>query len=255
MDRLNSAESKTKELSAKFSTYPDALKSPPWPKVIVVVDKADAEGRSYAYVEARREVDDAYSFFDAEKEEILKKVAGAAQFAAKQKSCDVDVSGAASHALKEVVDKRLQKHLREKSEAHAYIDQNETALGKDNVEKLEDQADEISLASYLAHVVSVEHKVKIRRMIEEAEKVKQTLDAAAREEQAYQNESGRTPAEKKSSQDRVEAMHKAAAAMDAAVTQAKSVSERADERIAALQKVYADAMAKLREDLKKRAGQ
>ena len=48
MDRLNTAENKTKELSGKFSGYPDALKSPPWPKVIVVVDKADAEGRAQA---------------------------------------------------------------------------------------------------------------------------------------------------------------------------------------------------------------
>lgn len=254
-DRINTAESKTKELSAKFASYPDALKSPPWPKVVVVVDKADAEGRSYAYVEARRETDDAYRFFDDEKEEILKKVAGAAQFAAKQKGCDVDVSGAASHALKETVDKRLQKRLRERSDAHIYIDENQTAIGKDNVDPLADQADDIALASYLAYVVAVEHKVKLRRMIEEAEQVKQTLDAGVRAEQAYQSESGRTPAEKKASEERAEAMRKASAGIESGVTQAKSVSEAADQRIAALQKTYEDAMAKLKADLKKRAGQ
>jgi hypothetical protein len=255
MDRLNTAETKTKELSGKFSGYPDALKSPPWPKVIEIVDKADAEGRAYAYVEARREVDAAYAFFDAEKDEIVKKVAGAAQFTAKQKGCDVDVSGAAAHALKDTVEKRLQKRLRERSEAHVYIERNEAALGKDNIEKLQEQADEISLASYLSFVVAVEHKVKIRRMIEEGERVKQTLDAALKTEQAYQAESSRKPDEKKASEQRAEAMRKAIAGIDAAVTQAKSVSERADERMLAIQKVYTDAMAKLKEDLKKRAGQ
>jgi hypothetical protein len=255
MDRLNNAESKTKELSGKFGGYPDALKSPPWPRVIEIVDKADAEGRAYAYVDARREVDGAYAFFETEKDEITKKVAGAAQFAAKQKGCEADVSGAAAHALKETVEKRLKEYLRERSEAHIYIARNEAALGKENIDKLEEQADEIALASYLAFVVAVEHKVKVRRMLEEGERVKQTLDASLKAEQAYQGESGRKPEEKKASEQRLEAMRKASAGVDAAVMQAKGVSERADERVVAIQKVYTDAMQKLKDDLKKRAGQ
>jgi hypothetical protein len=111
-------------------------------------------------VEARREVDGARAFFDAEKDELLKKVAGAAQFAAKSKGCDMDVSGAVSHALKDTVEKRLVKRLREQSEAHVFIDRNQTALGKENVEKLLEQADEIAHASYLARVLIVEHKVR-----------------------------------------------------------------------------------------------
>jgi hypothetical protein len=255
MEDINAAETKTKEITGKFSGYPDALKSPPWPKVVEIVNLADSSGRAHAYVEARREVDDARAFFDAEKDEINKKVAGAAAFAAKQKGCDVDVSGAASHALKDTVEKRLEKRLREASEANVYIDRNQAALGKDHVEKLHEQADDIAHAAYLSHVVIVEHKVRLRRMIEEGEAVKQSLDAAVRAEQAYQAESGRTPAEKKASEERAEKMRTAAAKVDSAVLQAKNVSERADERVAAVTKTYDDAIAKLREDLKKRAGQ
>ena len=176
-------------------------------------------------------------------------------FAAKQKGCDVDVSGAASHALKETIEKRLEKRLREASEANVYIDRNQAALGKDNIEKLHEQADEIAYAAYLSHVVVVEHKVRLRRMLEEAETVKKSLDAGIRAEQAYQAESGRTPAEKKASEERAEKMRTAAAKVDSAVMQARTVSERADERVAAVTKTYDDAIGKLREDLKKRSGQ
>lgn len=255
MEDINAAEAKTKETTGKFSGYPDALKSPPWPKVLEVVNLADSSGRAYAYVEARREVDDARAFFEAEKDEIVKKVAGAAGFAAKQKGCDVDVSGAASHALKDTIEKRLEKRLREASEANVYIDRNQATLGKENIEKLHEQADEIAYAAYLAHVVIVEHKVRLRRMVEEGESVKQSLDAGIRAEQAYQAENGRTPAEKKASEERAEKMRTAAAKVDSAVTQARNVSERADERVAAVTKTYDDAIAKLREDLKKRSGQ
>lgn len=255
MEDINAAEAKTKEISAKFGSYGDALKSPPWAKVVEVADLADASGRAYAFVEAKRENDAARAFFEAEKDEILKKVAGAAQYTAKQKGCDADVSGAVQHSLKETVEKRLDKRLHDASEAQLYIDRNATALGKDNVDKLGEQADEITQASYLVHVAIVEDKVRVRRMIEEGETIKKTLDAGLRAETAYQGESGRTPAEKKASEERAEAMRKATASIDAALTQARSVSERADERVLAVQKVYGDAMAKLRADLKKRAGQ
>ncbi len=255
MDAINNAEAKTKELDGKLTAFPDTLKSPPWAKVVEIVDLADAEGRAYAYVAARREHDAAAAFFDAEKEEINKKVAGAAQSAAKQKGCDVDVSGAASYALKDVIEKRLEKRLREHSEAHVYVERNATALGKDNAPKLTEAADDIANAAYQAHVVVVEEKVHLRRMIEEGEAVKKTLEATTRAEQVYQAESGRTAAEKKASQEREEAARKAAATVDSAVTQAKSVSERADERVAAVTKAYDDAIAKLKADLRKRAGQ
>lgn len=251
---ITAAEAQIKELSGKFAGYPEALKSPPWAKVVEIVEKADAGGQAYAYVGARREVDGARAFFEAEKDEIVRKVAGSAQAAAKSKGADLDVSGAVSHSLKDTVEKRLLKRLREQCEAHVMIERNQTALGKDNVAKLNEQADEIAQASYLSHVAIVEHKVRLRRMLEEGQNVKATLDASIRAEQAYQGEAGRTPAEKKASEERAEAMRKAAASVDSAVLQARSASEGADQRIEAAQKVYSDALGKLKADVKKRAG-
>lgn len=253
-DDITAAEAQIKELSGKFAGYPDALKSPPWAKVLEIVEKADAGGRAYAYVGARREVDGARAFFEAEKDEIVRKVAGSAQAAAKSKGVDLDVSGAVSHSLKDTVEKRLSKRLREQCEAHVMIERNQAALGKDNVGKLNEQADEIALASYVAHVAIVEHKVRLRRMIEEGQAIKVTLDAQVRAEQAYQAESGRTAPEKKASEERAEAMRKAAASVDSAVLQARSASEGADQRIEAAQKAYEGALGKLRAEVKKRAG-
>lgn len=253
-EAINAAETKTKEAAGKFAGYPDELKDPPWPKVAEVVDLADASGRAYAYVEARREVDGARAFYEAERDELVKKVAGAAGFAAKQKGCDVDVSGAAAHALKDTIEKRLEKRLREASEANVYVERNQAALGKDNADKLHQQADDIAAAAYLAHVVLVEHKVRLRRMLEEVESVKKALDDALRAENAYQAEDGRTPAEKKASEERAEKIRAATAKVDSAVQQARTVNERAGERVTATQKVYDDAITKLRADLQKRSG-
>lgn len=255
MDAINAGETKTKELDGKFGSLADGLKSPPWAKVLEVVKLADAEGRAYAYIEAKREHDAAAAFFDAEKDEINRKVAGAAGAAAKAKGCDVDVSGAASYALKDVIEKRLEKRFHDRSAAHLYIERNATSLGKENVEKLSNAADDIAEAAYTAHVVVVEEKLRIRRMIAEAESVKASLDASIRAEQQYQGETGRTPAEKKASEERVEAARKAQGNLDAAVMAAKSIDERADERVAAITKAYDDAIAKLVADLQKRAGQ
>ena len=237
-----------------FPRYPDELKAPNYTHVLEVVQRADEEGKSYAYVDRVREIQGAKEFFDAEKDEITKKVSGSAQYVAKQKGCDVDVSGAVAHALKESVDKQMEKRLREASEAHRLIDRYREELGKENAEKLEHQADEITFASYQAHVDLVEKKLMLRRMVEEAETIKKTADDDIQAERKYQAEPKRTDAEKKAAEERIAAMNKSKAMIDSAVTQAKAASEGLDERIAEVQKVYEDGIAQLKKTLEGRAG-
>jgi len=247
-------QAEVKKTVAAFGKYDSELKNPNYPHVLEIYERADDAGRSYSYVDRLREVQGAQTFFDAEKDEITKKVAGSAQYVAKQKGCDVDVSGAVAHALKESVEKQLEKRLHEGNEAHRLIDRYREELGKDNATVIERQADEISYAAYLAHVAVVEQKLELRRMIEESETVKKTADAFIAAEHDYASKPGRTDAERKASDERIAAMNKSKALIDSAVTQAKSSSEGMEDRITAIQKEYDDAIAKLKADLKAKAG-
>src|SRR5262245_22165176 len=81
-----------------FDKYDGELKNPNYNHVLEIYQRADEAGRSYGYVDRLREIHDAKTFFDDEKDEITRKVSGSAQYVAKQKGCDVDVSGAVAHA-------------------------------------------------------------------------------------------------------------------------------------------------------------
>ncbi|MCC6557514.1 MAG: hypothetical protein IT372_31570 [Polyangiaceae bacterium] len=247
-------EGAAKQIDGELAGYPGQLKDPKWAHVLEIVEQADAAGRSYDYVERVREVHGASGFFSEGKDEITKKVAGAAQYAARQKGCDVDVSGAAAHALKESVERELERYLRERNEAHRSIERYRASLGKENAAALEKQADSISLASYLVHIDLVERKVRMRRVIEELDAVKKSTDDAIAAERAFQGEAGRTEDEKKASEARIEALNKSKAQLDSAAEQAKGAAERLEERVAEAQKHHADAMQKLVAAIRQKGG-
>jgi len=248
-------ESEVKKVVGEMPEYPNQLKNPPREQVVAVYERADQAGKSYAYVERLREVQGAHAFFDAEGDEIAKKVAGACQYAAKQKGCDADVGGSAAHALKEGVDKQLEKRLRESNDAHLYIERYKNVLGKENADALDKQADDISYASYLANIEMVERKVRLKRIIEEAEQVQKTADEFVESEHKFQKEPGLTDADRKASEERIAAMNKSKAAMESGKAQAQSLLDSVEDRIKATQKTYSDGFTALHDKAKGQASQ
>src|SRR5262249_257008 len=178
--------------------------------------------------------------FSMEGDEVTKKVAGAVQYAAKQKGCDADVGGAAAHALKESVDKQIEKHLRENNEAQLYIERHKNVLGKENTEALQKQADDISYASYVANIELGERKVRLKRIIEEPAQVQKAADAFIESEHKFQREPGVTDADRKASEERIAAMNKAKASMASSKAQAQSLLDGVEDRIKNTQKTYSD---------------
>lgn len=241
----------SRTLSSGFSQYPQGLKAPDWSVVGDIHRSADDAGRSRAYVDRTREVTGAAAFFAAEQDEIVKKVAGSATYAAKQKGCEADLSGVVAKSLEDSVDKQLEKRLRERNEAHAIIDRHRTQLGKEDAATLEEQADQISRASYLVHIAMVEEKVRLRALLEEAEQVKKTLDDYITRERASQGQG--KPADQKASEARITRAQESKAQIDSALTQGREMEPKMEERIAAAQKRHADAMTALLADVDKRA--
>jgi hypothetical protein len=221
-----------RKIQGEFNGYPAKIKDPPsWAHVLEIVDRAGEDGRSYAYVERLRRVQAAAAFFDAEKDEINKKVAGSVAYTAKKKGCDEAIAGAAAPALKDAVDE----------------------LGKDNAAALEKQADDISRASYLVHVEIVEDKLRILRMVAEADDIRKTADDAIGAERAYQASNKKlTDADKKASEARIADMNKSKASVDAAVQQAQGVMPSLEDEIKKIQKEYDDALDALDAKIKEK---
>ncbi len=250
---FSQGQTEVRDKLREVKAYPSELKEPDWSRVRQVVEAADRDGKSYAYVERMRRVSGANDFFTTEKDEITKKVAGSAQYVAKQKGCDVDIQGAVAKSLQDSIDKQLEKELREASEAHQLIERHKGTLGKANIDKLETQADTISRASYLVHVALVEQKLRIKRMVEEAEEVRKTADRFIEAERELQADKNTTDAEKKASEERIAEMNKSKSLLDSSIQQGNDLLPKLDEQIQNIQKEYDDALAELLSVIDKRA--
>jgi hypothetical protein len=249
-------EAKAREIFGGFQNYPGALTNPDGEQVLAVVSRADAAGKSAAYTEQAQENQSVSRFFTDEKDPLHQKVGGAAQYAAKQKECTADVASPAIGALDHGVDKALEDRLRGHDEAHRYIEDHQDALGKPNLEKLQKQADDISLASYLVHVRTKQIKAELTRMVDEASDVKKTLGRSDTEARAVVAAAAASKSAKATAQARATAAESATASLDSEVDQAKRAVADMDARSAQLEKDYSaalDALEKALQNLPKKS--
>jgi hypothetical protein len=249
---FKTSQTNARKILSSFFEYPKKLKNPDGPWVAKIVDKADASGRSAAFAERMHKVEASASFYGAEKKDIVGKVAGNANYAIKQKKCEVDVSGTIASSLDDAYGDQLEKRLRERNEAFTVIDRYRDTMPKEDVPILEQQADDIAYASYIVNIELIETKLKLRRMIADAEEIPKTADAYIADEKAFQAEEGRTPAEKKKSDDRILEMEKAKALVQQSSERAKMLSNEMEKEIAAIQKEYAEALSQLKDQLKQK---
>jgi len=244
------SESRAREIIGQFPSYPAALSSPDGEQVLGVVTRADAAGRSASYAHAMDEQTHVARFFKEEKDPLNQKVGGAAQYAAKQKECAVDVASPAIGALDKGVDKALEDRLRDHSESERYIEDHQDALGKANIEKLQKQADDITLASYLVHVRVKQLKAELSGLADEASDVKKTLARSDADAQAVLGNASASKAAKTTAQSRATAAKTASTGLDIEVEQAKRAVQEMDARIEQLDKDYQAALDSLEKTLK-----
>ena len=244
-DYVNS-EGEVRRLTTEFARTPASSKIPPWPVVANIVQQADEAGQSASYVAGRRQYEGVQEFFTEEHGELSRRVIGSAQYVAKKKECDIDVSGAIYQSLKEGVDKQLEKRLRAHDEATTLIERYREVLGKANATALEKQVDEISAASYITNVRTTELKASAVRLLDESSQIKKTLDRSIADERAFQAENGRSAADKKASNERIAKMEDGKLKIDSAVPQIQALNKEIDERNSAMKKEYALALDNLK---------
>ena len=220
-------------------------------RVADALEQADRVGRSRTFVSGVEQLEAVRTFFEQEREPITKKVAGAAQYVAKQAGCSSDeVGGAAANALDKSVQERIEERLRKANDAQRIVERYREALGKKNAEKLEKDVTDVARASHVAFIVLVQHKVRLSAMIAEADSVHQTLDGAIGTERGYQSEPGRTDADKQASHTRVEAMKRAQESLDGAVGKARTTVQDIEARISNAQQQYQQALTELLQGLR-----
>jgi len=253
VSNVSTGVSDAKGITAKFQTHVDGLKGVDWNRVMQIVDRADEAGKSSMYAEAYAEDAAMREFWKDEGDGIIAKTSGNAQYQVKQASCTADVSGSISFGIKDSVTKALEKRLRAKNHAHNLIERYRTSLGKENAEKLEKLADDVAQASYIVHVGIVEQRDRLAQKVGEKDAVKSTLDAAIKDEQAFQAEAGRTDAEKKGSEERIAAYNKSKADLDGSVQKAQESLKTMDKDIEEARKDYDTQLASLKSKIKEKA--
>jgi hypothetical protein len=250
---IGDEQTQEKTLAAAFGARVDELKKPDWDLVRTVIDESDTAGKSAGFADAHSRVDPVKTFWDDDKEVIIGKVGGGAQYAIKQAGCtDAGVAGVVAYALNDSMDTELQKRLRTSNDAFLLIERNKTALGTQNVATLEKLADEVSQASYVVHVELIEQRERLRRLLADKGSVGATIDRFMQDEKAYQGQSGRTEADKKASDERIVAAGKAKAEIDGAVAQADAAAKGIDQAIDASTKDYEAGLKALKDKVEQK---
>lgn len=162
----------------KFREFPPTLGETDWNLVRELYEAADDEGQAEAYAEAQREAAVVQRFMSEEEPELVGRITSSVQYAAKEKSCasDVQFGGYAQRGLERGVDKQLEERRRQTSQVQRRIDAAEKQLGQRAAERLRDQVDQISFASYVVHVGLPSDELRLQRALDEADRIRATLE-------------------------------------------------------------------------------
>jgi hypothetical protein len=240
--------------SAAFAKYPDALDKPSWPVVLDVVSSADQAGGTGDLAHSMAEDDSVHSFYAAEKEPIHQKVAGSVDYAAKQKPCEAEnLGGTAAGSVDRAIDQSLEDQMHDHNPAVRVIEDNQDAIGKQNVDKLTKQADQITLTSYAVRVRLPQAKRDLDQLLGEASSVKKTLTADQERAEAVLSDPKASKPAKATAEKRKARAFSALAGIDSEVSEGKKLSDAMENLTTAAQKAYDDALTGLTKTIEERA--
>lgn len=221
--------------------------------LLAIVEAADEAGRGEAFAAAREEARIVRAFANEERGPLASRVSGATQQKITEAKCEnVEVSGVISYAMKDAVDRQLDKRLRAHNEAQFLIEHDKATLGPNVVTVMQKLADDIAVASYLVNVALPEDRNALQHRVNEHGKVSSTLEDAIKDEQAYYADAARTEPEKRASEDRTVALTKSQSVIEAAVTHANAELKDIDKQIETARADYDKALKALKDAIKQR---
>jgi hypothetical protein len=246
-EQFTEHELRVQQLVGEFSRYPAELDKPHWGVVDAAVSLADEEGKSQSFARAHQDRVQVAGFFAEEGKTIKQKVGGAAQFAAKEKGCEVELHGPTGYALEKSVEKQLQVRSESRSEAVQYLEDNRDRLLEKNVEKLKVQVGNIAEASYLTHVAVRQISRDLQALLAESSKVRGTLEDSVEQAKAVQGDSARSKADIARAAERQKGAEAALSSLDSEVKQAEELQKTMEERVKKLAAAYQQALDSLKE--------
>jgi hypothetical protein len=251
--KYSESEQELGRLTGELASYPEKLNKPSWPAVTRVVEEADRAGKGADFAAGMSEAEAVRAFYASESTALRRKVGGAAEHAAKQKQCEVELYGPIGGALDRAVEQQLEERLRSRSVAHRAIEDQEEALGKPNVETLEKQADEIALASYLANVRLPSFKASLEAALGDASGVKSTLEREIERSSEIVADPSASKSAKETAEKRKASATASLSTLDPEIDQTKALVNELDKRNEAAKKRYDDALAALKHALEEKA--
>jgi hypothetical protein len=239
-------------LSQKLGARTGDLKSGADPELLlIIVAQADEAGRGQAFAAAHGEDAAVRGFWEEERGPITGRVSGAAQKQVTEAGCtQAEVGGAVSYALKEGIDRQLEKRLRANNEAQRTIERNKATLGQANFSALQRLADDIAVMSYLVNSALVEDRDGAQYLLSEQGDVDSTLEDAIDNEHRWQQEKGATGAELKASQALVAELEKSRAGIEPAVAKAKAALQKIETEIKAARGNYETGLTALQDAIR-----
>ncbi len=239
-ERYSTESEEARNLSSAFSTYPNALADPDWTQVLAIYERADETGRGHAYAAAVDDSDRVRVFFEEEKEDINRRLTGTVKSAMEKSecTCEIEAYGKLSYALKDSVNRQLDKRVFASSEAHLLIERYAAPLGKKNTEVLEKQALEIAQTSHTVAIHLPTLWLEMDRRVSEERKVLRTLENAIEAEEAFVAHSETDKKAKKTAEERLTELKAARDAVKPATEAARELLKKQGDDIKALKDEY-----------------
>jgi hypothetical protein len=230
VELLQASRKQAAELPPSIATRARDFKPIADPQLyVLIVQRADESGRSEAYDAAYEEALGLNRFWEEERGPITARVNGAAQKHIAEAGCtqQTELGGPISYALKDGIERQLEKRLRACNEAQRMIERQKTALGTANAAAARQLADDVARSSYAVYVALPE---RLQHLVDERSDVESTLDGAIDLERRYQ-QSGVPAAEQKASQERLTALQTSRNAIAAPATAAEAALKDLDKQI------------------------